>query len=441
MNVHTARRAVPVTLKAKPLLVPAVLLFSLVLVRAPILMGHTQLTLLPFVAAILSLTIWRAGWRACPWVLLAGAYLALVVIAAIRGRHLGILSQNAMVLEVVQLTLIALLGMFAFLRETSEHKRSRYLRALCWAPIAYVAVNVALYFAGVTAPNASEGSHLAATTLQALGIPMTRVQFPLASGVNAFGPICAIAFALSATLALGGEQRTLAILGALVSLYAILAIDSRGALVFGLLAVALVKFIPRARRRGLGWVAISLPLLPILLMLTLGALSSSLSASLSRNSTTGAQSITDGTGRTVVWQEAAKTMIKPSLGSVLGYGRDGQITSGTSVGYAYLFRGHLVDPLTASAHNMVLQTGLDLGWLGILCVLTLAAVVLVRLSRHAGNPLYTALLAAALAALLIGIVEAAPTPSNPESFIFWMLTVFTAMRPSDLPGEGNQAVS
>lgn len=432
------RRSGEITIQ--PFVVPGTILFAPVLIRAPILFGQSPplwayaLSLLPFCAAIVSLSLWRARWYACTSVLLAVAYVALVVIAAFRGSYFETISGHGAALEAVQFTLLALLAGFAFLREPREHQRGRYIRALCWSPVVYVSTNVVLHFGGVAATGATyrtQDQELAASTLQLLGVSASRVLFPLAPGVNAFGPICAIALAICATLWLRREQRKLATLGALVSIYAILAIDSRGALMFGVLSIALVTLIPRARHRGLGWVAIALPLLPILLVTTLGALSSSTTAGLSRTGP-GAESIATGSGRTIVWQEAAKVLSKPSIDSLLGYGQNGQVTSGASLWYAYLFVGQ-VEPLKANAHNMVLQTGLDLGWIGIVCAIALAAAVLTRLSLHALDPLYLALMTGCVAVLLIGVVEAAPTPANPESFAFWLLAVFAALGASRRP--------
>lgn len=420
-------------------LVSGVLLFSLVLIRAPILMGERVtisiygLSLLPFGLAIVSLTLLRRpSWRPSRGLLIAITYLLMIMVAALRGVDVGTISPQAAGLQSVHFILLALLAAGAFLGEPAAHRRERYLRALCWAPVVYVVTNVALHLAGIgpaTTGYRSEGAYLPATTLQAFGVSMSRVQFPLSGGVNAFGPICAIALAICATLWCSRRQRILAVLGGLVCLYAILAIDSRGALSFGLLAVALVVLIPRARHRGLGWVGITLPLLPILLVMTLGALSTSMAASLSRSGV-GVADITAGTGRTAVWREAARTLAAFRVDNVIGYGQAGQVVSGTSVDYAYIFRGYL-DPLGASAHNLLLQTGLDLGWLGILIVVALVSVVLLRLAQHSEAPFHRALLAATLAAVLVGIVEAAPTTSNAESFMFWILVMFAAMRETE----------
>ena len=269
-----------------------------------------------------------------------------------------------------------------------------------------------------------KGANLAATMLGALGLPGSRMQFPLATGINAFGPICAVSLAISVTLAIRNEQRKLAIAGAVFSLYAILAIDSRGAMLFGVLAIAVVTLVPHARRRGLSWIAVALPLMLAIAVTTLGALSGP--AQLDRE-TAGGSSIDTGSSRLVVWREVSDTITQPRLETLVGWGRNGQLTSGASVGYAYLFRGQF-EPLLASAHNALLQTLLDIGLVGALCVILLSAVMLRQFARGNAGPLSVALLAGALAALLVGTVDASSTPFSIDSFCFWLLAATAAMR-------------
>lgn len=418
-----------VTLTVRPFVVPTTLLFSLVLLRAPLLTAEPTLLMLglalaPFLAAIIALLMWPPKWNAGQWAFAGALYVGLLLIGTVRGTHAGAIGTSAAVFVATQIVLLVGFGALCFLRESRPHERARHLRALCWSPWVYVATNVTLHLAGFTAPEAgrSEGAQFGATMLEALGITMDRVHFPLSPGVNGFGPICAIAFATSVTLALRGEQRKTAILGALVSLWAILAIDSRSTLLFAVFAVALVYIVPRARKRGLRWFSLALP---TVLIVGLGVLSSS--ANIGGLSREGAGDFTTGASRTVVWREAARTVIEPSIESLIGYGQSGHLTSGASVGYAYLFRGQL-DPLNASAHNALLQTSLDLGWLGVPLFLMLGAVMLARFGARSADPHYSALLAATLAVLLVGIVEAAATTASPESLAWWLLVATAAMR-------------
>jgi hypothetical protein len=431
-----ARRPRAITIQ--PLVVSGVLLFSLALIRAPVLLTNElplaayALTLLPFCVAVVLLALSSPSWHARPSVLLAVGYIALIVIAAVRGSYVGALSHNTAYLEAAQFTLLVALGTFAFLREPRDVQRARYVRALCWAPVVFVAANVVLHVLGVSpAGELSADSGQPATMLGLLGVPTDRVVFPMSGGLNGVGPTAAAALVICATFVLRRTQVKLAILGALVSLYVILAIDSRGALLFGALAFALVTIAPRARKRGLGWVAILLPVLPVVLVLALtGLAETDAGTKLDRGASEG---LSTGTGRTVVWGQVASVLTKPRIEHLVGYGQNGQVTSGASLGYAYLFRNE-PDPLSRSAHSVVLQTVLDVGWIGLLCLIVLAKTVLSRLGRRAGDASCVALLTGTLALFLIGIVQSDPTPAHPDSFAFWVLVMFVATRAGPEPG-------
>lgn len=429
------------------MLVFGVLLFSLILVRAPVLLGDAPsplaaaLTQAPFAVAICVLAMGKGRWRARPTVLLATAYVTLLIVAAFRGSYFETISVNAAIFEAIQFTLIATLAAFAFLREGRHEARRRYLVGLCWAAPMYVAVNVLLHFAGYRPPGQVGGTGQAATVLNVFGVSAERVVFPMAGGFTGMGPAAAIAFAVCAIFALRGHQRKLAIVGAAVSLYTILVTDSRGALLFALTAVVLVA-LARGRKHGFGWVAVVLPVLPFLLALALSMTADTVVAE--RFDRIGGESISTGTGRTVVWEEAFSLLSKPRLDNVFGYGEQGQLVSGVSVGYAYLFSDP--DPLSHSAHSLVLQTALDVGWAGLACLIAAGAVALVGLARRGvRDPLYAALLSGALAVLLLGTVQAAPTPVHPDSLAWWLMVLFVGLRvregqfgsaPSQVAGTG-----
>lgn len=431
---------------ASALVVSGTLMFSPVLIRAPALFGDQPplvvyaVTLAPFCAALACMTLLhRARWRPARSTVLACAYVAMIVVAAFRGIWSGTLSPNAATLESVQILLLALLGALAFLRDEDDSRRARYIRALCWAPAVFLAVNVVLHFGGIVAADQElAGRGFPATLLGLVGVDTTRVLFPLSGGLNGIGPTAVAALVISVTLMQRGQQFKLALLGALISLYVILTIDSRGALLFAALAIALVTLWPHARKRGLGWLALALPLLPIILILALtGLAETDVGASLNRDAD---ENISTGTGRTVVWGEIVDVLADPGVEHVFGYGQFGQVPSGASVNYAYLFR-HDPDPLSHSAHSLILQTALDIGWVGVLCLLALSWAVLNRLGRLTRDPYHAALLAAVVGLLLLGVVQADPTPAHPDSFGFWLLVLFAAIRADDPPTATSMAAT
>jgi hypothetical protein len=410
-------------------LVWLVLLLTPVLMAAPVLAGTNPsptvygLTVLPLVLAVFSLWVREGHMPIIDPLLLAVAYVVLLIVSAWRGHGFGSVSFNAAALQTVQFSLLALLGMFAFMRERDDRRRGQYVDALCWSPVVFVAINVALQVAGFVPPD-QEPSTGQATMLQLVGVSTERVSFPMSGGFNGIGPTAVAGLVVSGTFLQRRIRPRWALAGTLLSLYVIFAIDSRGALLFAVLAIALATAAPRARNRGFGWVAIALPVLPVLLVLALtGLAETEVRADLNRQ---GVGDISTGTGRTLVWDEVTKVLTKPSLDNVWGYGAKGQIESGASVNYSTLFSDP--DPLSHSAHNLVLQTALDTGWLGAALLIALAAIVMTRLTRFSLiNARYAALRNAALALLLLGIVQAAPTPVHSDSFAFWLLVVFASM--------------
>lgn len=416
----------------RPFIVFGTLLFSLVLLRIPLLFpGRIAFAaaLLPFCAAIWSLLSRRPYWRPSASVVFALGYVLLALVTVVRGVRSDVLAPSSATQQVIQVCLVSLLGALAFLREPRAYERERNLRALCWAPVVFVAVNVGLFGIGYApaeaGPRAAEHE---ASTLGLLGLSTSRTEFPMNSGL--VFPLAAVSLAICIVFAVRNERRSLALGGAALSLFAILAIDSRGSLIFGVLAAAIVLLAPRARERGFGWIAISLPVFPLVMTAALTNFANMpVSSRFSRGGFT--EDISTGTGRTVVWDAATSFLGQPSVDNIFGHGLLGQKVTGVSLDYAYLFRGD-PDPLAHTVHNGLLQTTLDTGWVGGACLIALAVLVLARLSRRTREShFYLALLAGALALLLSGIVEAVPTPVLVDSFAWWLLVVFAATREWD----------
>lgn len=411
----------------KAFLVPGVLLFSLVLLRVPLLFPSRlsfAVSLLPFCGAILALLDRKSRWFMSPWALLVMGYVLLALVAAVRGSHNGAITANSALQQGAQIGLVAVLGLLAFLREPEAQRRASYLRALCWAPVAFLAVNVVLWTAGYV-PIGGPLESSPSTMLGAFGVSINRVTFPIAGGVNI--PLAAVALSICLVFISRAEQRKLAICGALLSFFVILAIDSRGALIFGASGAALALAFPRARQRRHGLVGLALPVLPLIAVLALTNVANlPIATQLGREGATG--SVASGTGRTAVWDAAASSLTEPRVDNIFGYGLLGQKTSGVSVEYAYLFAGE-EDPLSHTVHNGVLQVAFDTGWVGAIGLVLLAAIMLGRLGRRAvTSTSYAALLAGSLALLLAGIVEAVPSPEIIDSFAWWLLVTLAAIR-------------
>jgi len=417
--------------------VAAVLLFSIVIIQFPVAFGDEPplivrvASLVPLVAALAVLLLWRGAWRIRPLhAVLFGVYLLLVTVAIVRAGQAeaeALYSPALALFRALEWLLVAGLGLAAFVREPRERARRRHREALCWAPVVYVALNVALHFAGFAAERSGSG-YLPTTLLGQLGISGNRTLFPLSLGINSFGAIAGIALASATLLAWrkGARLRWAAVLGAAVSLYAILAVDSRGAFFFSLTAITLVILVPRARARGVAGLAMLLPLLPLFVVGVLATADSRYGEILSRGGTSAAT----GSSRSVVWEAVLSFLASFRLEHLFGYGSYGQVTSGVSLSYSSVFRG-FDDPLLASPHNLLLQSILDTGYVGLLVVLSLCIVLISQLAAQRArdsSPQSSALFAAAVFLILLGVVEAVPVEGAAESFTFWLLALTAALR-------------
>lgn len=416
-------------------MVAGVLLFSIVIIQLPAAFGEEPpaivrvASLVPFAAALTALLLRRGDWRIRPLhALLFGVYLVLVTVAIVRAGLAEIYSPAFATLRVLEWLLVAGLGLSAFAREPREHARRRHLAALCWAPVVYVALNVALHVVGFGADRSDFG-YLPTALLGQLGISSNRALFPLSTGFNNFGAIAGIALTSSTLLAwrAQGRLRRAAMLGAGVSLYAVLLTDSRAAFIFSLTAIVFVILAPRVRARRLGRIALLLPLVPLLVVEVLATVANGrYSPEFSREGA----SLATGTVRVEVWEAVLSFLSDFRLEHFFGYGSYGQATSGVSLGYSTFFRGS-DDLLTVSPHNMLLQSILDTGYIGLLIILSLCVVIVNRLAAHRvgdPSPQSYALFGAAVCLLLIGLVEAVPAEGGSETFTFWLLALPAALR-------------
>lgn len=427
-----------------PAVVALVLLFSIVLMQSPALFGDSPppvafiLSLLPFAAALITLLIRPGMFRLRPLhVVLFGSYMALITLAVLRAGALGLVySTSVSYYRALGWLLVAGVGLAAFARETRASSRARYVEALCWAPVVYVASNIALHLVGFSPERRTDTdtAELSATLLGELGLSGTRVLFPLSSGLNSFGAVAGIALASATLLAWRqhGHRRWIAAIGALVSLYGILAVDSRGALLFSLSAIVVVLLVPRARARGLAGLPFLLPLLPLLL---LGFLTATADSSYVTTFSRGGPGLDTGASREVVWGAVVDFLASFQFSHLFGYGSFGQVASGVSLNYTTVFRGY-DDPVAASTHNFLLQSILDSGYIGLVVTVALCAVLILKVtggSAGLSEAHRSALLAAVVCLLLIGVTESVPTGAATDSFTFWLLALAAVLGASQAP--------
>lgn len=410
-----------------PLLI-AVALFSIVLITAPALFGGNPKVKLLFLAPFLLCIAWALPRQTRTPVSGAGVtalslYVLTVVIALIRQAHMGVESTFVgTFVTAVSFAVVAVFGVTLLTSTRNQVELWSRLVAVALSPAAYVATNaVLLQLVGEPATEYAVAQGTPAKLVEFLGLTATRVQFPLAGGLNSFGAVAAAGFAAAMLLLLRTSvDRRLSALAAAICLYGVFATDSRGVLLISLGII--LAFVLARRIRATAGIAVLVPASPALVAIGLGLLSNyGVTSALSRSD----YDVATGNGRLQIWQGVWETIDQPSLQLAIGYGANGQITSGASRHYAYLFSGAPL-PDIYSTHNLVLQTILDTGYIGLIAIVVVVVVSSLRLERAArlspSSPA-PALLAILAVLFLNGATEALPSYLAPDAMVLALMVM------------------
>jgi len=412
-------------------------LLAITLTRINALTTHQRIVqavvLLLFVGVVLWCFPQRQRYADRATLGMVAVYLALLDISLIRGAKAGAYEKLSTSLREAALYVFVL--WFAYLlvaTARTRFERDRRLICLALSPVVYAVINLLLHFAHFTSPQAATLANnplttatevgTTDTTLAFLGIHTGRALFPMAESVNYFGIICSVGMTGAAVLAMyrTGATRRWLILAAIACTLCVLLGDSRGPLASGLAVI--LYFLVSKRQRAATWVAGLLPVLPILLVAVLNlVVAIGASSALSRGS---GGNFATATGRTKIWSVAWHYLATAGPKDLVGWGANGHLSSGASNGWAYLFRGLLVDPATANTHDLVLQSIFDMGIIGLLA-LAVAAVMSARafakdFEIDRASPA-RALLAMLVVLILSGITEASPTYLAPENLVMLLL--------------------
>ncbi len=340
------------------------------------------------------------------------AFVACTMVSYLRFAVAPIapIGSRTMIGLALMLMIVTAFALCTLLAPAETHTFQRRLRCALFSPVCFVALNLGLYIVGFRFPvtqSEPRGNNGSSQLLGLIGVHANRVNLPLNPGVNGGGEIAGLAFVICVVLAYRSRSklRRVGIVGAFVSLVTVFLADSRGALIFALLALALVAVLPRWTRRVVVVVPALLPIAPAIILFVLRQLSS-FSASLSRSQ----GDFVTATGRQAVWSGVLGFLGHPHVQDLIGYGAYGQARSGVGFQYSYVFPD-VLNPQFESAHNIALQTILDMGYLGlaVFLVFLMASINSARLlNQRMRTPESTALLAALIALSLFGADEALP---------------------------------
>ena len=346
---------------------------------------------------------------------LAFVYCGDVCLALVRGAQDGAYANLTSAIGKMTLYLTILtLGMVAVASARDRVERDERLTAVLLAPAVYAVVNLLLSLAGMQNPvpaGATAGGQ--DQLLSLVGVGDGRQVFPLTTSINLYSIVASASVVGLVVVRLRSPERlprAIAWLGIVVCLYEILAGDSRATLAVTVAVIAL--FLLRRRFAGASGVAVFIPFFPLIIIGALDLLANTgIADVLGRGGNFG--SVASGTGRVYIWKGTWEVLRHFELQHLIGWGAAGQIPSGASIHYAFVFAGQ---PLayTVFTHDVVLQTILDEGYIGLAILVAVIWRTFLLLGRHVRRE--PASPAAALIAMLLVIVLSGATEVSPSYY-------------------------
>jgi len=324
------------------------------------------------------------------------------------------------------------MGIFGFLIFSNVRNKAalaQFRAAIYYALILYVFLNAALHITGYQSPEniyffARSPASFQAILLKNVGITMQRVVFPTASGINSFGIVAGAAFVSSFVLFLSSKKlidRIMGGVGFLSSLYIILLTDSRGPLFFAFITIFIFAILPISLITIWRWLPIMTPVLPYMLTFSLRYIPISILQKVSRSFSGGTTS-DSLSGRLLIWQAVLDSFRNFQFIHLFGFGYRGQVVSGVSQKYASLFSIY-ADPEISGAHNFVMQTLLEVGYLGVIISIGFITAILFHfvsyLKAHQDHTVKV-LFFILIYLLLAGTTESVLTVDHQELFTIFM---------------------
>lgn len=340
-------------------------------------------------------------------------------VSLLRAANVGLASWTSAFFDSAIYILLVLFG-WAVAGGADRGLLERRLAALALSPGIYCIFSALLQLAGITREDRlGVAAGQQASLAEWVGLSVERVHFALATGVNSMGIAAALGVVGAGILLVRGAAPLWATVPtALASAYCAVLSDTRVSLFLAVIAIAYFGW--GRRRLAIRWIALAVPLLPLAFVWLLTALRGSwLETAIARQS----GEFATGNGRVEIWQGAWRALQDGGAEILVGWGARGQVTSGASANYAYVFSGY-PNPLQFSAHNVVLQTLLDTGVLGLalltLCVF-LAASALQGHWRGNDDSAAVAILACMLVAVFSGVTEISPSYAIEEALVMTLL--------------------
>lgn len=248
-------------------------------------------------------------------------------------------------------------------------KPSKLLSMLYFPLLGLVAINLLGYLMGFQSSNTEDINLGEAVFLSRLGIVLTRVSFPFATGFNTYSTIVGIIL----TISLFGIShfkiyRKWMIIGIALSTITLLLIDTRSALIYPYLLYFASKFFFRSTTKPkFTWLVPFIAVVgPIVMLTVLGAVSSIPQlAFLSRSS----EDFTTANSRSVIWLFSSMEFLEFKAIHLIGYGEYGHYASGASSFWNDIFGqwGKKSDLITP--HSTFYSILFDYGYVGLTVII------------------------------------------------------------------------
>jgi O-antigen ligase len=228
----------------------------------------------------------------------------------------------------------------------------------------FLALNLLLFFLGLKRQGYEIGNSI---LLSYLGVTISRVEFFLSVGINAYGVLVGVLFNMSLIgLWIVKKHKKIFTIGLITSFISLLLTDSRGPFLYSVIIFLIIKFIYfKSSKPKLLWLIPIIGLFgPLLMLFTLELLSqTSFGASLSRSP----DDLATGNSRAVIWALAISDFFVYKPQHIFGYGDFGHYTAGLSEDWAFVF-GDKEGAEFMHPHNTFISIALDYGYFGLLMI-------------------------------------------------------------------------
>jgi len=354
-----------------------------------------------------------------------GCFCALFLLSILRAVFVGSVDPLRGVLELARWSAVVMLLVSVAARAVVTGDWNAIIRPVVVSLGVYAMVNVILLALDV------ENGVLRlqviavpepAVMLRLLGVEFTRAVLPLGNSTG--GIQVASGLAIGAALLRAGTTpgwRLWAFVLIAASILCVLATDSRGGMLAGVVG-AWVVWLPSVARRRLRWFAPAVIVLPAALIVGVTALSGG--SILSEVSRAGESSVGALSGRPLIWGAILLFLLSFNVIHLIGYGALGQLASGVNASYAFLFSTSYANTDSIGAHNTVLQTILELGYFGTAFALTAMWFSLKRCAELSDDRVHRTWglvgLAMGVSILVLGVTDSTLSMGTPNTLVMFM---------------------